>query len=271
MVVPRGLRTKFVKRPRYAHMSAQATWQRARSCIFWPRMKHDLDQHIEQCAGCQTFPNPSKKEPMIPHEIPRRPWQKIGTDIATLGNVKLLVTGCYYPNFVIAMKLPERPTTQSIIVRVEYLFFLFGLCDVLMTDADSLFCTGDFKKCVLKWSFRHAVSSAHYHQSHGKAEAAVAIVKRIMRRTGVLQQELDRGIMAYNDTPQEMLGNATPSQIFHSRRTKTELPMNPRWLQPRTECHRNALEARRHHIEIMKRSYDRGANELPRLKPGDAV
>ncbi|XP_018495621.1 uncharacterized protein K02A2.6-like [Galendromus occidentalis] len=271
IVVPRNLRKEFIRRSCYAHMSAAATWQRARSCIFWPRMKQDIEQHILQCPGCQTYPNAPKKEPMVPHEIPTRPWQKVGLDIAALKNQKILVVVDYYSNLVIAMPLPDRPTSTSIVRRIKQLFMMFGLCEVMMTDADPLFRSTEFLQFVREWNFRHDMSSPHYHQSHGKAEAAVAIIKRIIRRAGAAKEEWERGVIAYNDTPQEKLGGATPSQMFHSRRFKTDLPVRPRLLQPEIKTHRYAIRARRQHLERMKRSYDRGANELMPLRCGEAV
>ena len=88
IVVPRELRGEFVKRSCHSHMSADKNYQRAKSCIFWPHMRKDIELHGQNCPGCQSFPNAPKREPMVPHEIPSRPWQKVGFDIATLRNTK---------------------------------------------------------------------------------------------------------------------------------------------------------------------------------------
>ena len=106
IAVPRELRGEFVRRSCYAHMSVDKTFQRARSCIFWPHMKKDIELHVQRCQGCQLYPNQPRKEPMIPHEIPARPWQKVGLDIAYSGDTKLLIAVCYYSNLLFVISSP---------------------------------------------------------------------------------------------------------------------------------------------------------------------
>ena len=271
VVVPKAMRKNILKSLCWAHMSVQRTIERAKSCVFWPRMNSDIENHISECVGCQTYPNPPRKEPMQPHEIPCRPWQKIAMDVAEQEGRKYLVLICFYSNLIMVSELPGNPTTKSITTRLAAVFSEHGSCDVLMSDADPLFRASSFKEFTDEWAVKHKWSSAHYHQSNGKAEAAVAIVKRMIKRAQAAGDDWRKGLLAYNDTPQHKLGGATPGEMFFSRRMRTELPMARAKLRPTTVHHTRAMSARRAAIIRMKRSYDKGANKLPSLQVGDTV
>ena len=103
-------------------------------------------------------------------------------------------------------ELPRNPTTRSIISRLSSLFSEYGICEVLMSDADPLFRSAEFRNFTEKWEFVHKVSSPQHHQSNGKVEAAVAIIKRIIMTSQEAKNDWRKGLLAYNDTPQQRLG-----------------------------------------------------------------
>ena len=271
ILIPRKMRRDISQLLCSAHLSPKATVERAKTCVFWPNMKHDIEQHVESCEGCQAYPNAPRKEPLRPHEVPVRPWQKIAIDIAQTPRAKFLVAVCYYSNIIMVTELPEKPTTKSITSRLARLFSEYGVCEILMSDADPLFRASDFKDFVSNWQLEHKMSSPHFHQSNGKVEAAVAIVKKIMMRSSAAGQDWRKGLLAYNDTPQRKLGGATPGQLFLSRRLRTGLPTPKELLRPTTSWHFRALSARRTAIEQMKRNHDKGSRELRPIRAGAAV
>lgn len=142
---------------------------------------------------------------------------------------------------------------------------------MLLTDADRLFRAREFIEFTTEWVTSHIMSSPHYHQSNGKAESAVAIVKKIMKRSQAADQDWRRGILAYNDTPQRKLGGATPGEMFFSRKMRTGPPMGKHSLRPSTKHHQFARSAKIAAAEKMKKAYDRGAEEIPTLQIGDIV
>ena len=271
VLIPKKMREEIRNALCCAHLSTVKTLERANTCVFWPRMKAEIEQHKEHCEGCQKFPNVQRKEPLIPHEIPVRPWQKVAIDIAETNAKKMLVAVCYYSNMILVSELPQKPTTRSITSRLASLFSEYGICEVLMTDADPLFRSAEFRNFTEKWEFMHKMSSPHHHQSNGKVEAAVAIIKRIIMRSQEARNDWRKGLLAYNDTPQQRLGGATPGQMFMSRRLRTGIPAPGDQLRPTTKVHKKAIEARKKAIKGMKKMYDRGTVVLPSLRPGDAV
>ena len=60
--------------------------RRGRACVYWPSMNNDIETHTKECEICNKFPITNCKEPMITHEIPSRPWEKLGVDYFMLSN-----------------------------------------------------------------------------------------------------------------------------------------------------------------------------------------
>ena len=73
VLIPKKMREEIRNALCCAHLSTPKTLERANICVFWPRMKAEIEQHKEHCEGCQKFPNVQRKEPLIPHEVPVRP------------------------------------------------------------------------------------------------------------------------------------------------------------------------------------------------------
>ena len=49
--------------------------------VFWQCITADIKNAVSTCEACQTHQNKQASEPLLPHEVPAYPWQKIGTDI----------------------------------------------------------------------------------------------------------------------------------------------------------------------------------------------
>ena len=99
----------------------------------------------------------------------------------------------------------------------------------------------------------------------------MAVVKKMMRRATASGQCWRKALLSYNDTPQRKLGNATPAELFLSRKVRTWLPVPGNRLRLATHPHRTALSSRKAHVEEMARGYDRGARRLSPLRTGDEV
>ena len=80
MVVPKSLRRDMLYRLHYAHSEVVSTLSLARESIYWPGMSGEIKKFIEMCDFCRAFYRKQHKENLIPHEVPDRPWAKVGVD-----------------------------------------------------------------------------------------------------------------------------------------------------------------------------------------------
>ena len=73
--------------------------RRARETLFWPGMADDIKQFISKCETCRKYEISNQKEPLMPHEAPSLPWEKVGVDLFSIDGKNYMVTVDYYSNF----------------------------------------------------------------------------------------------------------------------------------------------------------------------------
>ena len=64
-----------------AHLGIEKCKARPRASMYWPGMTNDVKEMIAKCPTCAKFKPRNKKEPLMPHDVPDRPWSKTGADI----------------------------------------------------------------------------------------------------------------------------------------------------------------------------------------------
>ena len=71
-------------------------------------MTKELTDYIQQCETCNAYSSEQQRQPLIPHEIPERPWQRVACDIFTLQGKDYLCTVDYYSGFFEVDKLEKK-------------------------------------------------------------------------------------------------------------------------------------------------------------------
>ena len=62
-----------------SHIGIEGCLRRARECIYWPGMNAEIKEHvISSCAVCNAYPASQQKEMLMTHDLPDRPWEKVG-------------------------------------------------------------------------------------------------------------------------------------------------------------------------------------------------
>lgn len=86
LVVPLSLRKDMLNQLHSSHIGTGGCVRRAREILlYWPRMSAEIRDFVSRCTICQTYrPEQARKE-LQSHELPSRPWQKIGADLFVLG------------------------------------------------------------------------------------------------------------------------------------------------------------------------------------------
>jgi hypothetical protein len=78
VIVPSNLRRDCLEKIHSSHLGVDGCTRRARDCIFWPGMTTELEQLIATCGVCRQLESTPPNEPLQSHEIPHRPWAKVG-------------------------------------------------------------------------------------------------------------------------------------------------------------------------------------------------
>ena len=99
VVVPKKLRETMKQKIHSSHMGAEACLRRARECIYWPGMCAEMKQLVESCETCRQYDGAQPKETLRSSEVPKRPWERIATDLFSFKDKDFLITVDYYSNF----------------------------------------------------------------------------------------------------------------------------------------------------------------------------
>ena len=91
IVVPASMRKEMKNILHSGHLGIVKTKLRARDSLYWPGITKALENIIQNCETCQEFHNKQKKELLLKHEIPNRPWSKVGTDLLKLNSKYYLI------------------------------------------------------------------------------------------------------------------------------------------------------------------------------------
>ena len=75
-----------------------------------PGLSHQLEEVVKQCPTCiKERINPA--EPVIPSELPGRPWQKVAADLFELKGHPYLLVKDYFSRYIEVTKLPSTTST----------------------------------------------------------------------------------------------------------------------------------------------------------------
>lgn len=222
VVIPTSLRRDMLLRVHAGHHGINSCLRRARELIFWPGMSQEIRAYVESCDTCATFSHRQPEQPLKTHEVPARPWQKVGTDIFTLKGRSYLVTVDYFSSFIELDYLLDL-NSVTVIHKLKHHFARHGIPEVLISDNGTQFTSGEFIKFTKEWCFRHERITPGNSKANGAAEAAVKIVKNIMIKCHKSNEDPYLGILNLRNTPNEGL-STSPAQRLMGRRTQTILP-----------------------------------------------
>ena len=120
-VIPQILRKDILNRIHSSHIGMEGCLRRARESVYWPRMNAEVRDFIQKCETCRTFDSHQCKEPLKPHEVPARPWAKIGLDLFMFDGHNYLIATDYYSNFF-EVDMLDATTSKDVIRKLRAQF-----------------------------------------------------------------------------------------------------------------------------------------------------
>ncbi|GBN89978.1 hypothetical protein AVEN_190470-1 [Araneus ventricosus] len=106
---------------------------RARQVLFWPGITKDIENMVSKCKTSERYRHRNVKEPLICHEVPNLPYEKIGTDICEHGGNSYLIIGCYLSKWLDIIKLSNK-TSDEIIAKLKAVFSTHGIPKIIICD-----------------------------------------------------------------------------------------------------------------------------------------
>lgn len=266
IIIPRSLRSEILDKIHTGHLGMEKCKRRAKISVFWPGISNDIENCVGQCQACLENLPAQAPEPLRPHSIPTGPLEKVGVDLAVIGNKNLLVIVDYYTNFPYVYEV-GRQTAQVVISAMRHFFSNEGVPYEVFTDNGPCFACAEFREFSITWDFRHQTSSPMFPQSNGLAESAVKIVKNIFRKCAISGEDPYMGLLNYRATP--LASGLSPAQLSKGgRNLRSNLPVIHRPLSTP-----EGFGQKRADQKIRQKWYHdlRGSRALPALRPGDTV
>jgi len=168
VIIPETMREDILKQLHHGHQGIDKTRYLARDSVFWPRINKHIEAMCKSCTYCQELQPQQPKEPMIMHEKPSSPWQKIGIDLFEIKGHDYLIMSDYYSRYPVVEKL-SNTTTYSVVKVVKATFSMLGVPREIVSDNGPQFLT-QFNKFCHQWGIKHTTSSPRYPQSNGFIE-----------------------------------------------------------------------------------------------------
>lgn len=266
VVIPDALRRDITCRLHASHLGIDGCVRRARDGVYWPGINDQIKTYVNKCDICRSVDYKQQKETLISHEMPKRPWAKVGTDLFTFDNKDYLITVDYHSNFWEIDYLSDTKST-TVIKKLKAHFARQGIPDVVISDNGPQYSSQEFKRFSERWEFLHKTSSPGHPQSNGKAESAVKTAKRLLLKAKMAGQDPYLALLDHRNAPSQG-PDSSPAQRLLSRRTRTLLPTKASLLQPKVQQEEQSLKRKQ---ERQCAYYNRSARDLDKLKPGDCV
>ena len=274
VVIPEALRRRTLARLHDSHRGTAATKRRASQTVFWPGINSDIANTVQACEPCQMLQPSQQQEPLLNDDIPTRPFESVSADFFHVAGKAFLVITDRLSGWPTVTPC-KGDTTASNTVRMFCRYFReVGVPLRLRTDRGPQFTSIEFQNFVTRWGVRHLMSSPHYPQANGHAEAAVKSVKHLILKTSpsgnIDCEEFDRGLLELRNTPNST--GRSPAQILFGRPLRSCVPAHPHsfaaeWQAKAADCDRRAAAR----AETVRSQYDQHARLLPRLKVGETV
>ena len=132
-MIPLLMRAEMLSKIHERHLGMEKCKARARTIIYWPGMANDIDDYVSKCPTCAKFKAKNPREPLVPHEVPQRPWAKLGTDIFEFAVKAYLVVVDYFSKYPEVCRL-ENKTASCVISHLKSMFARHGIPDELIAD-----------------------------------------------------------------------------------------------------------------------------------------
>lgn len=267
IIVPKDQRELMLSVIHESHLGIAKCKTRAKKSLYWPKMNQDIEQICSRCSICNTYKRRNQKETLIPHEVPDRPWQKVGIDIFEYVSNSYVLVVDFYSKFIEIRNMYKQKTATAVINSIKAIFSVHGIPETIIAD-NMPFNSKMFRTFAQSYNVKVNTSSPTYSQSNGMAERSIQTVKNLLKKAHSEGKDEYIALLEYRNTP---IANCeySPAQLLMSRMLRDKIPTQPKLLEPRV-----AENARQQLIErqkVNKLEYDKNAKTMSQLQTGDSV
>ena len=154
----------------------------------------------------------------------------------------------------------RNQTAAEIITLMQKQFARWRIPEDNVTDSGTNYDSVEFSQLCKQNNIEQTKYSPHHHQSNGKSESAVKIIKTSLKKTEKTALNPYEALLGRHNTP--TIGMTTSS-------TRTEIPTRGTLLTPKIA--EKVLEEETRKTKKSEVYYNKSARDRNELKPGDIV
>lgn len=263
LVIPKALRQDCLDQIHYAHQGAEKCKLRAKGSVFWAGINKDIEEMVRQCPPCQRHQAEQTKEPLMPHDVPRKAWDTLGSDLFWWNSSHYLLIVDYYSKFPIIRKLKDIKSS-TIITHLKSVFEEHGIPEKLVSDNGTQYTSQEFEKFSKDYGFVHETSSPLYPRSNGLSERNVQTIKRLLQKCKECGADPHMAMLCLRSTPIDH-HLPSPAELLNGRSFKSNLPAVSRGQLGDIPT---ILQDRQ---DRQKSRHDTTTRQLDPVKPGQSV
>ena len=275
LVIPKQARRDVLDRLHDAHQGIERTKRRARQIVWWPGISADITNTVQGCSVCQERLPSQQREPLMTDPEPSRVFEEVSADIFSHAGRSFLAYVDRLSGWPVVHVFPKGDTTAKQVIRaLRQNFVMLGVPVTMRSDGGPQFSGRHFGDFMHRWGVRHVMSSPHFPQSNGLAEAAVKTLKHLVAKTtvdgNIDDEKFDRGLLELRNCPRQ--DGRSPAQVVLGHPLRSCVPAHhrsfaPEWQTSAERCDQKRAENR----EQTEGTYNRSARPLPPLKIADEV
>ena len=267
VIIPESMQSFILDRLHYGHLGIEKTRLRAKDSVYWININRDIETTVKSCHICQEHQPAQQHESLLPHEVPSRPWEVVGTDMFFFNDADWLIIADYYSKFPIVRKMPRPCLSSSVVSVTKQIFSETGVPSRVVSDNGPHFASACYAELSKKMAFRHVTSSPRYPRSNGFIERQIQTVKHVMKKSRQSGQDLDLALLCLRTTPIDSK-LPSPAELLNGRKAQSTLLTK---IVDTRQDHDEMRERLQERQDNMVYQHDQHARDLPPLHNGQAV
>ena len=225
IVVPKPLQQETLEKIHSGHLGIEKCKRRTATSVWWPGVMQRIAQLVQNCRICAKESRQGK-EPLMMSELPKYPWQVVGTDLFEFNKSNYLLIVDYFSRYPEVIQLTST-TSASVISGLKSVFSRHGIPEIVRSDNGPQYSSREFMGFASSYGFQHLTSSPKFPQSNGQAERSVQTVKNLLKKS----DDPYTPLLSYRTTPLSWC-DLSPAELSMGRRLRTSVPQTDKMLIP---------------------------------------
>lgn len=117
LIVPMQLRQEMLSKIHESHLRTVNCKARGRDIMHWPNMLTQITETMSRCVVCNENKNNNPGDPVLPHALTGRPWEKTGRHFYHGGSIFLWCVD-YFSKYPEIRKLMDT-TCRGVILEMN--------------------------------------------------------------------------------------------------------------------------------------------------------